>query len=101
MVIFSILLALSPILLAQENSKSGSNLYSPGPQSYSPGSTLKTKHKMYIFSILLAILLAILPGELVQVWSRKWFYSPGYSPRRILLAFTEAYMVHVWQFIAK
>ena len=24
------------------------------------------------------------------MWSRKWFYSPGYSPRRILLAFTEA-----------
>ena len=70
MVIFSILLvsrpillALSPILLGQENSKTGSKLYSPGPQSYSPGSRLKTKLKMYIFSILLAIPLAILPGE--------------------------------------
>ena len=66
MVIFSILLvsrpillALSAILLGQENRKTGSNLYSPGPQSYSPGSTVKNKLKMYIFSILLAIL----PGE--------------------------------------
>ena len=40
------------------------------------------------FCFLLGFLLA---GELLQVWSRKWLFSPGFSPRRILLAFTEAF----------